>query len=466
MMKGLARFFLVIVLLAALLPVGKASAEAAPVPTSCEDFGNQDPFNPFYIPGVQVISGIAPSGKYCITIPMVPPDQLKGVVIFAHGYVFAYPQDKEVDIPFDQLLLRDPQTQTVGSLPAIVNSMGFIFATTSYSKNGLAVQEGVASVKDLVGIVGMVAQNALGLTAIPPFPVFLIGASEGGLVTTLAIERYPEIFTGGTAACGPVGDFRKQINYWGDFRAVFDVYFPISQLGKNPVSIPGSAMADWTSSSSVIKAKISTLMNADLAKGGKNISRLLTATGAPIDPLNKVATIEQTTIGLMDYNILATMEAISTLGGNPYTNKGKIYTAIPLDPRLNLKVVRVNASPVALKQVDKYYQTSGKITRPLVLLHTTGDPIVPYWHTLLYQKKVMAQNKLSNLAVIPILRYGHCQFKPEEAVFAFEIMLLKAAFQSLTADEIQAALPDARSREGLMQLKETYQKQNALDPVK
>jgi pimeloyl-ACP methyl ester carboxylesterase len=464
-MKGFARFILVIALLAALLPAGKASAEALPSPTNCTDFGN--PLSPFYIPNTLVIPGEAPSGKFCITIPSVTSlDQLKGLVIFAHGYVFAYPLDKAVDIPYDQLILRDPQSGTSGSLPAIINSMGFVFATTSYSKNGLAVQAGVESVRDLVGIVSGAVQTVFQLPALPPFPVFLVGASEGGLVTTLALERYPQIFTGGTAACGPVGDFQKQINYWGDFRAVSDVYFPVPLLGKTPMYISDSAMADWTSGSSVIQQTLSAKLAADLAKGGTNVSRLLTATGAPIDLANKAATLQATALGIMEYNVLATMEAIDVLGGKPYSNIGKIYTAIPLDPTLNLKVVRVKADQVALAKVKADYQTSGKITRPLVLLHTTGDPIVPFWHTLLYQKKVAAQSKLGNLAVIPILRYGHCAFKPEEAVFAFEIMLLKSALQGLSPAELQAALPDARSQQGFQQLKQNYLEKNTIDPAK
>src|SRR5205823_3295627 len=72
-----------------------------------------------------------------------------------------------------------------------------------------------------------------------PSRVYLTGISEGGLITTLAIEQYPDIYDGGLAAAGPIGDFRRQINYFGDFRVIFDYYFP--------GLVPGSAIAppDW-----------------------------------------------------------------------------------------------------------------------------------------------------------------------------------------------------------------------------
>lgn len=464
-MKSLFRLFISIALLTILLPLGHASAQEVLPPAGCQDFAN--PASPYYIPGAVVIPGEAVSGKYCITIPPVQSLQdLKGLVIFAHGYVFAYPLDKPVDIPYDQLLLEDPETHIVGSLPAIVNGLGFVFATTSYPKNGLAVNEGVASVVDLVGIVRGYIQAYYQLAEVPPFPVFLIGASEGGLVTTLAIERYPEVFTAGVAACGPVGDFQKQVNYWGDFRAVFDVYFPVAELGNDPVSIPEAAMADWVSDSGIIQDKIRALLAADLAARGIRTSRLLTATGAPIDPNNKTESIEQTVLGIMEYNVLATMEAISELGGNPFTNRKKIYVAIPWDPTLNRKVVRVDASPTALAEVAANYQTSGALQRPLVLLHTTGDPIVPYWHTMLYQKKVYNQGALSKLVTLPILRYGHCQFKPEEAVFAFEVMVIKAALQGFQTQEIEAALPEPASREGFNRLRTEFSEQVETDLTK
>src|SRR5262249_39894677 len=142
------------------------------------------------------------------------------LVVFAHGYVAP---GGPPAIPEGQL--------TIGgaSLPALANALGFGFAVTSYATNGLAVRDGGEDVRDLVS--GFAAQEGA------PARSYLIGASEGGIVTALAVERFPETFSGGLAACGPVGSFRGQLGHWGDFRVVFDYFFP-GVIPGSPVQVP------------------------------------------------------------------------------------------------------------------------------------------------------------------------------------------------------------------------------------
>src|SRR5262245_58858423 len=73
--------------------------------------------------------GVQASGAiYRICMPAVWNGDL---VLYAHGYVGA---GEPVAIPENQLSLPDGT-----SVPGIVNALGFAFATTSYSTNGLAV---------------------------------------------------------------------------------------------------------------------------------------------------------------------------------------------------------------------------------------------------------------------------------------------------------------------------------------
>jgi pimeloyl-ACP methyl ester carboxylesterase len=37
--------------------------------------------------------------------------------------------------------------------------------------------------------------------------VWLVGASQGGLIATLALERGPELYAGALAMCAPIGGF-------------------------------------------------------------------------------------------------------------------------------------------------------------------------------------------------------------------------------------------------------------------
>src|SRR5262245_32343925 len=165
--------------------------------------------------------GIQESGAvYRICMP--PAGQWNGrLVIWAHGYVSF---DKPVSIPEDQLHLPDGT-----SIPDIVNALGFAFATTSYSVNGTAVRQGLADVTDLVSVFAA----AKG----PASRVYLVGASEGGLVTALAVEQHPDLFAGGLATCGPIGSFPLQVAYIGDFRVLFDYFFP-DLLPGDPGHVP------------------------------------------------------------------------------------------------------------------------------------------------------------------------------------------------------------------------------------
>ena len=118
-------------------------------------------------------------------------------------------------------------------LPTLVQSFGFAFATTSYRKNGLAILEGADDVRELVAAFPLAGRGL-------PTRTHIAGVSEGGLVATLLAERSPELFSSALAACAPIGSFRQQINYAGDFRALFDYYFP-GVLPGSPVDMPAAA---------------------------------------------------------------------------------------------------------------------------------------------------------------------------------------------------------------------------------
>jgi len=353
--------------------------------------------------------------KYCITMPPPPPYGMWNgdLVIFAHGYVAV---DEAVDIPWSQMTFSDGNGGVI-TMPFLVNSMGFAFATTSYSENGLAVQQGIADVLDLISVF----EAQVGT----PNHIYLVGASEGGLVTTLAVERYPEAFTGGLATCGPIGNFRAQVDYWGDFRVVFDYFMDtpgLNILPGNAISIPSSLMNKWDS---VYDPRIAKVLTVDLT----NTQQLLSVTGAPIDPFNPNS-IGETTLGILWYNVFATDDAIKKLGGKPYDNRDRVYTGSLDNEALNAGVKRYKAQQSALDEIANNYETSGILMRPLVTIHTTGDPIVPYWHQTLYADKVFANNPFPPpFAAIEVQRYGHCAFTLPEIVNGFGTLVFMSTGQ-------------------------------------
>ncbi len=440
----MSRIFSIFMILAVLAlgfsPAAPVQAQAIEIPCPFLDLS----------PGADLLPPIAMAGSqpdgsnYCVwSLPGVTK-----AVIFAHGYVDPTdPRRKDGLIPTDQLVLTDPTTGDKIALPNIIAGMGYAFVVPSYSKNGLAVKEGIFDVWNL----------ALTLKALGMQQIYLVGASEGGLVTAYALEQhlsitnqFPEIanpFTAGVSTCGPVGDFVQQINYWGDFRVAYDYYFVYKNKGPaiktNPISIDPQTITDWgildlptSPATSVLQAQILAFIQSH-----PGVALQLIASGkAPIDPLNPNATIPATILGILDYNIKATDEAREEFSGNPDAYKfpvlGNPYSNIDrwlgtwFDFGLNSWIRagndRFKADPNAISDIGMNYQTNGRLAVPLVTLHTTGDPIVPYWQELTYAVRVWRAGRIQNLISIPVARYGHCAFTPKEAIFAFALAVFRA----------------------------------------
>ena len=349
------------------------------------------------------------------------------LVIYAHGYV-AFNQPVE---------LPDLELPDGTLIPDIVNGLGYAFATTSYRINGLAVVEGIEDVRDSVNIFSELHGE--------PGYVYLGGGSEGGIITTLAVERFPEVFDGGLATCGPIGDFRQQINYWGDFRVVFDVFFP-GLIPGSPVDVPEEVIESWETVYAPAIAEA-------IASDQEATDQLLSVTGAPVDKKDPDS-VEETILGLLWYNVFATNDGVVKLDGQPFGNRFRIYTGSNNDFRLNRQVDRFIAEQAALDEIEVHYQTSGELISPLVTLHTSKDPIVPYWHIYSYRKKIRESGSGQEYGNIPIFRYGHCEFKTYEVMAAFALLIIKVTGREI--ESVEKVLQDPEEFEAFLRLARTY----------
>ena len=375
-MRSVLRLVLLAVLLAgSAAPVAPAVAQATPTPGPCVD-------------------GTLPHGalsKIC-----VPASGWNGdLVVWAHGYV-------DVTQPLGFYHLEFPDGTP---LPGLVQRLGFAFAATSYRQNGLAILEGVEDVRELVAAARRAAPR-------PPARTYLVGASEGGIVTTLSVERSPHLFSGGFALCGPIGDFKRQVDYVGDFRVLFDYFFP-RVLPGDAVAIPSEVIRHWD-------AKYVPAIKRALAADPGAAAQLIRTARAPIDPADP-STVETTTVNVLWYNVFGADDAAAKLGGNPYGNRGRWYRGSDDDARLNRLVGRFSADPAALLRMVAY-QTSGRPAVPLVTLHTTRDEIIPFWHEPLYARKAVPTGA-GSLVQIPIARYGHCEFTAGELIAGFGLLV-------------------------------------------
>jgi pimeloyl-ACP methyl ester carboxylesterase len=351
--------------------------------------GPSEPVDEGQTPVAGCSDGAMPSGAlYRICFPADWNGQL---VVYAHGYVR----------PDEPLAIHDDALAGV-PVSSAVTGQGYAFATTSYRANGLVAD---VAVEDLLDLDDRFRQ----LYKPDPTTSYVVGVSEGGLVAALAAELDPARFSGALAACGPIGDFATQVDYIGDFRVVFDYFFP-GVLPGSVVEVPDELRSGWESQ---YVPAVLTALAADPA----STAQLLQVTGAPVDG-SDIASVGETVIGILWYNVFATEDAQLRLGGQPFDNTAREYTGSADDAALNAGVARFTADPAARAALARF-DASGELGVPLVTLHTTGDPIVPFLHESLYASKVSNAGASGRLIQQSAARYGHCEFTIAEVQSAF-----------------------------------------------
>jgi pimeloyl-ACP methyl ester carboxylesterase len=346
--------------------------------------------------------GVQSSGSiYRICMP-APADYNGMLVVWAHGFQDA---GTPVAIPEDQLCIG------TFCLHEVITSLGFGFATNSYSKTGMAILQGKDDLLDLVNVYA--AQKGM------PQKVFLVGASEGGIITALSLEQHPDVYSAGVAACGPIGNFPLQINYFGDARATFEVFFP-GLIPGQPFNPDPGIVSIW---SDYYEAVVKPVVLAPANR--TRLNQWVAVAHLPFDANDYLNSVQVSVQDVLRYSVVNLADAATTLGGFPFDNATRVYRGSANDFILNLVVPRATASAAALATMNTSYATTGVLQRPLVTLHTLRDQQVPYVHEQLYALKTLASGSLLTRHVpIAIDRFEHCNFTPQEVLSSFAIMLL------------------------------------------
>jgi pimeloyl-ACP methyl ester carboxylesterase len=347
----------------------------------------------------------------------IPPNWNGRLVIYAHGFV---PAQAPLELPSDELTLADGTF-----VPNLFLSQGFAFATSSFHKNGVSIEQGAEDLNKLLEHFKKI---------VPPHSltkVFITGASEGGEIALLLLERYPGKYDAGLALCAPVGGSPDLIKYTYDFRVVFDYFFPAvftfppNQPGEKPfgaVDVPENAFLFWET---VYVPRIITALTTDLFA----TAQLFNVTKAAIDPTDLSSSAITTALSLLFYSIFGTNDQIATARGIPYDNRSTTYVGSTNDAALNAKVERIESDGRARAYARRFYQPNGNLHGPLVTLHTTLDEVVPFQHEVNYSNLVAQKGKSAFLSIVPVPRYGHCNFTSQEVFQGFALMVQQAEAQ-------------------------------------
>jgi pimeloyl-ACP methyl ester carboxylesterase len=368
------------------LEVGRAGINAIP----CADQAWEEADATFTaLPGARTSFGHYDGGVYRIEIP----DDWNGdLMLWAHGYASNRgPQGSRLraDIPggsaFRQHLIDEH----------------FAWAASSYRCNGYVPGRGLLDTMALTGVFTRINGGKA------PAHVYLAGGSMGGHITILGMQEFPTAFAGGLALCssGPgemdfllsvaaaseliTGVKVRDATREGDVRSLTAI------LGKPP---------DYT------------------AKGRQLASVQVQISGGP-----RPFAIEGLASRFIENASTVADSASTEIWSRVATNAGVRYG---IDDGLGLTAKAINSkvrrkSPdVTLRNSRGPYEEAipfdGKIERPLLTLHGTGDLYVPISLEQSLKRTVDGAGRSSLLVQRIIRSPGHCNFSPHELIAAFD----------------------------------------------
>ena len=314
-------------------------------------------------------------------------------MIYAHGYVSP---DAPVALPSEADLFVTLATQ-----------YGFAIAFSSYSENGWTVKDGAQRTHQLLGLF----TSKFGA----PTRVYLGGASMGGLVAIKLVEDYPGRFAGALAACAAAGGTRAQFDYLANTRALFDAVYPLADLPGDAGSVSLTA-----ATAAEIAAKAAAAIASDSGVGALTIASI---DQAPIPFANGAELGASTVTALVSHagafsGLVPQLPADQFFDNRTVTYTGALVPA-PVLAAINANVGRFDASPAALNHMEHFYQPTGALTVPMLMLSSSRDPVVPGFHQRAYRELVTAAGASDLLVQRTIDRYTHCGFTPAEIAAAF-----------------------------------------------
>jgi pimeloyl-ACP methyl ester carboxylesterase len=343
-----------------------------------------------------VEGAIGPGSLYEIDVPAIWNGSL---ILYAHGIVQA---DQPVALPGEQ--------DQFDAIRAVLLQAGFAVAASSFSSNGWALDDAVRRTHQLQGIFTSKAGR--------PQRIYLAGHSLGALAIVKLAERFAGQYDGVLAMCGPLGGALRELQYAGDARVTFDFYFP-GLLPGTPFSVPEGTVFEPGSG----------LFNAVLAAFLANPDALLMWASAAKLPFNSPQELVASALYAVGFVLAYTNDFIERVNGKiPYDNRHTVYdvnaTGNPvldalLSAQLNAGVARFDADRAAVNYYERNYTPSGHIGIPVLTLHTTRDPGIPFVHEELFAAAVQAAGRSDLLVVRPVDRWGHCAFTPQEMLTSF-----------------------------------------------
>ena len=340
------------------------------------------------LPGAKVFFGQYDGGIYKIEIP----DTWNGeLALYAHGFVSnAGAQGSALRVgnsPIREHLIKE----------------GYAWAASSYRCNGYVPGQGLVDTMALTDLFTKVNGGRA------PQRVFLTGTSMGGHVTLLGMHEFPTSFAGGLAMC-PAGP------------ELFDFF---------------AATAGAAEVITGVQTKLDTLQ-ADVSK----MNEMLGKPPEYTDKGRQLASVEiQISGGPRPFALeglasggrfAGNINPAALAGSTTPSNRAVMTTHIKyaIDEGMGLTAATLNKSArrkeldAAVRDpmgpYDELVPFDGKLERPTLTMHGTGDLFVPIFLEQSLKRAVVAAGKESLLAQRIYRIAGHCGFSQSEMIKAFD----------------------------------------------
>lgn len=354
-----------------------------------------------------------------------------GALLFAHGY----------SAPGSPVAVaEDPLTAAVGTKGMMLKVYrdGYAAGHSAYDKAGMGVETASENTLRLRNFLMKLGAKR----------VLVAGGSMGGNIVMSLIEQHPRAFAGAISACGVTDGWESLFAQLIDMRAAYNVLTegtPYALPGERhllksalPMDPPSgeAASSDAFRNGRIVQIALPvlTLAQAAAANPGGREARILkqVASIGGFEP--EVASIAfplvTVTLGMDDLG--------ATLGGNIYSNIGKVYASGEMTGEevaaFNAKVQRIAADPVAVANARRWHQATGRFAVPLVTIHNRIDSLVPHAQSEALGRIVAAAGNRKRLAqyTVPgtkaplpvggVEGYTHCGFTPEQMAATWEAL--------------------------------------------
>ena len=360
----------------------------------------------------------------------VPAHWNKTLFLYSHGYVVPGSPNPATDV-------GDPVTG------AWLLSHGVALAGSSYSLTGWSI---AAALPDQDATLQTFA-NRVGT----PRHTIAWGHSLGGIITAGLIQRFPRAFDAALPMCGVLSG---GVATWN---TALDGAFAFQQLIDPKVSVVN--ILNPFPNLNEAETAVAAAQNTAAGKARIALGAALGDTPGWFTPLSPepAATdfaAQEANQFRWDANVdfpfaFALRRQLEVLaGGNPSWTTGvnfreqlarsanadevrALYKAAGLSLRADLRTLQratqVTADPAAVNYLAQNIAFTGRISIPVLTLHTTGDGLVVPENEQAYAHAVRRAGDSRLLRELFIHRAGHCAFTPAETIAAVQALLSRMA---------------------------------------